>query len=293
MYYTSMKGDFFMVSDVGNPLINIGKSSRDETLIVYFNGFIKNPVEGIIRTMLRDDDVWMPEYPFLETFQKYDSDELYENTLLLDPVDILKFMSNNKKDDNEISEDLKKIYPSIILENSKITTFEYSLFQILKENFVKKCIFYKDDEFYPNELQYIERNYHNMIDKVEFAEGGFIDLFTQVNPTTIFTSDKEMVMSTLRYNYKDKIENCFFVLLNDLHNVVFNEEKTLFEYAPAFQAAVEDINLHENFLVSSMYNFALSSNEMDEEFMNAFNRNEPISEESDEAEDNEEERDEM
>lgn len=277
-----------MLSDVGNPLINIGKS-RDETLIVYFNGFIKNTVEGIIRTMLRDEDIWMEEYPYLETFQKYDSDELYENTLLLNPVDILRFLSDNKKSDEEIQEDLTKIYPTIILENSKITTFEYSLFQLLKEKFVKKCIFYKEDEFYPNELYYIERNYHSVIDKIEFATGGFVTLFNEVKPTTVFTSDKELIMKDMRYHCKDTMKGCFFVLLNDLHNVVYNEENTSIDYTEAFQKAIEDINMNEEFLVSSMYNFSLVSNEMEENFMNEFNRNKPLEDEEDEMEKGDEE----
>ena len=44
--------------DVGLPLQSTDRS-RDETFIVFFEGFIKNPSEGMIRTMLRDKDDWI------------------------------------------------------------------------------------------------------------------------------------------------------------------------------------------------------------------------------------------
>ena len=96
-------------------------------------------------------------------------------------------------------------------------------------------------------------------------------------------------MKDMRYHCKDTMKGCFFVLLNDLHNVVYNEENTSIDYTEAFQKAIEDINMNEEFLVSSMYNFSLVSNEMEENFMNEFNRNEPLEDEEDEMEKGDEE----
>ena len=71
--------------------------------------------------------------------------------------------------------------------------------------------------------------------------------------------------------------------------LIYNEENTSIDYTEAFQKAIEDINMNEEFLVSSMYNFSLVSNEMEENFMNEFNRNEPLEDEEDEMEKGDEE----
>ena len=82
--------------------------------------------------MLRDKDDWIFLYPDLQDFIGMTMDEIYENTMLFQPDETLRILSDGKRTDEEIANDLEKIMPKVILENSKMTSFEFALFNILK-----------------------------------------------------------------------------------------------------------------------------------------------------------------
>ena len=250
-----------MIADVGLP-IRSGIDSRDEILIVYFDGFIKNTSEGMVRTMLRDEDDWIEKYPNLSEFRELSQDDVYDNTILLTPDHLLHYLSNGEITQEDIESDLDIICSDIILENSKITTFEYCLYTILGEKNIKKCYIFKDTAFYANEVQYIQKQFSTYISKIEFVSGGFMTLFDEVSPTTIFLLDGNLLFDLIIPSYpKAKLQDMMFVILNTLKNIEYNEKDKMFIHKNDFLTQLKKENSKSVIGVSTMFNFPLTSDE--------------------------------
>ena len=247
--------------DVGLPMQSADKS-RDEIFIVFFEGFIKNSSEGMIRTMLRDKDEWIFFYPHLKDFIGMTMDEIYENTMLFQPDVVLKILSDEKRTESEISNDLEKIMPEVILENSKMTSFEFALFNILKSPNIKKCYIYKEGTFYRNEIGYVHRRFSEVISKIEFVdEEPFTNLFDRINATTIFLTDPAFVFDYVENQIpKEKSSKMMFIILNSHQTVELNEHN-VFQYTLNFETKLKESNDTQEYGVSAMFNFPISEND--------------------------------
>lgn len=246
-----------MSSEIGTPLISIG-NSRDEIMIVFFDGFIKNPSEGIIRTMLRNQDDWIDKYPYLETFRQYNADELYHKTMIIPQKELLMSLTDKELTEEEIEKDIDTIKRNILIENSKITTFEFSLYQLMQESYIKKVFIYKDDNFYNYEVRYIKKNFSNVLGKIEIVSGGLLTLFEEQNPTTICIPDKSFPMEFVPNTYqKEKTNGMFFICLNDIHNIIYKEENESYEYKKEFREKMLNINRNSGYVMSTMFNLPL------------------------------------
>lgn len=244
--------------DVGQPILS-GEESRDETLIVFFDGFIKNPSEGIMRTMLRDYDEWIFFYPRLEDFQNQTMEEIYDYTMLITPQELLKILSENNRSDEEIESDLEEISESVFTENSRMTTFEFSLYNLLKEKYIKQCYFYKEGKFTQNEISYILSKYKSVIDKIEIVdETNFPSLMENVNPTTIFINDPSFIFDYFMDEYDIEFQlGKMFIVLNSNLTVHYNEDLDQLEYNEDFKELVEELNENSPFAISPMFNFRI------------------------------------
>lgn len=236
--------------------------NRDETFIVFFEGFIKNPSEGIVRTMLRDEEDWIFFYPKLKEFEEMDITELYDNTMLFPPFEMLKLLSNDQRSDDNIYEDLKKIEPDIILANSLLTRFEFALYNILGSDLVKKCYIYKEGTFYKNEINYIEKRFNSVINKIELVDNmDFATLFNKAHATTVFLIDPAFIFDYIKNNVKkEEIENTLFILLNTIYNVEITDDGT-FIYSEQYQNTLDNKEEKYKYNMISIYNFAIDYNE--------------------------------
>lgn len=259
-----------MRTDVGLPVASIGPS-RDETLIVYFDGFIKNVTEGVIRTMIRDEEDWIEKYPDLDSFDNMDQDELYDNTMIFSPEELMASIGKEGLTDEEILKDKYELISNVVLENSKITDFEFALYRLLQEDFVKKCYIYKEDQFDPTEIDYIETQYKDVFDKIELVCGGFLTLYDEAKPTSIFTPDIDLVTKYLPEAYPDEeLEDKLFVILNSLWNLTFVESTTgdgpgEFVHTTEFTKTLEELDDKHGMNITTMFNFALDPSQMEEE----------------------------
>ena len=256
-----------MVADVGLPIQMIGKD-RDETLIVYFDGFIKNETESVIRTMLRDEDIWTKKYPGISQFRELNTDELYYETMLFRPYELLAVLSKDKLSEEEIMEDLDQIIPNIIFENSKITSFEFALYKILNELNITKCYIFKDTDFYDVEVEYIKRQYADVIDKITFVSGGIIQLIREANPTTICLLDPILPLRLLPDNFtEEELDNKAFIVLNSGKNIEIDDDTHTMYYSKEFSEKMLEINDEGTYGVLAMFNipFVTEDEENDDE----------------------------
>lgn len=244
--------------DVGLPY-QCADKSRDESLIVCFDGFIKNTTEGIIRTMLRDMDDWVELYPGLSDFNEMTMEELYDNTMLFRPHELLSGLSQGKRSEEDILKDIEKISPNVFLENSKLTSFEYALYTILQSPTTKVCYIYKEGPYYPNELQYIYKAYGPLMRKVHVIENtNLVDLFDGVKSTTVFLTDPAFVFDYVENHVsEEKSDGVMFVILNSVKTVEMLEDEDNFQYTEEFQSKMEETNHEQFYGVSAMFNFAM------------------------------------
>lgn len=252
-----------MIQDIALPIQSFD-SSREETFIVFFDGFIKNTSEGIIRTMLRDEEKWNEKYPLLNIFRGMTQDMLYESTMLTMPLELLYELSEEKVTPEEINKDLSIVLPSIILSNSKVTLFEYALHRILEESNVKKCYIIRSTDFYQNEIDYIRQKYESVIDKIEMVSGGFITLFKEVNPTTTFITDHRILSNYMMKNFtREELDKRLFVILNTLYNVRYDNQTNVYIYNEEFSKLMDTYTKNHSFGLTAMYNFQLNSQEVE------------------------------
>jgi hypothetical protein len=252
-----------MIPDIGLP-IQAGEKARDEVFVVYFDGFIKNTSEGVVRAMLRDEEDWLDKYPYLEIFRGMTQDELYNATMFTMPIDLLYEISDEKLTADEIRKDLDIILPSIIVSTSRITTFEFALHQLLLEDNVKKCYIFRDTHFFENEIEYIHQMYNDVIDKIEIFSGGFITLFNKFKPTTSFVTDYYLVSNYIvPETPKEELDNKIFIILNTFYTVHYEESTQMYVYNEEFAKVMNEYVKSNSFGMSAMYNLQLNSDELE------------------------------
>lgn len=233
---------------------------REEHLLVSFEGFIKNQSEGLIRTMLSEIEDWIEIYPGLEIYDDMTMEEIYDAVSLYQPYDLLQAMTDEERSQDDILKDLDTIMPNIFIENSQITQFEYTLYQMLKEDKIKDCCIYKEGKFYENELSYIRNKYKNVIDKIELVDNTPLPtIIEDIKPTTAFITDPAFVFGYLENVYaKDdsEIAGMMFIILNNTDMVEISEGGT-FIYTDQYKESMTHVNEDKSYGVASMFNFVI------------------------------------
>lgn len=247
-----------MAFDTGRPFQSIGVN-RNETLVVFFDGFIKNTTEGMIRTMLTDKKRWLSRYPDLEYFDGKEEQDLYNETMFYQPKDMLESISNGKVTETEIDEDISEILPRVVLKDSQMTTFEVALYKLIQVGFIQKCYIYREGEFYSNELTYCRTRYANYIEKFEFVDQvNLPDFLVKVHPTTIFINDPNFVFDyVVNHMTDDERLAQIYIILANFQMIQFNEEKNEFEYNKDLVDSIFAIGEDAVYGVSPMFNFQI------------------------------------
>lgn len=252
------------MNDVATPII-FTKNSRKEIFIVCYDGFIKNPSEGLIRTMLSEIDRWEDRYPYLSEYRGISNKELYDQTMLYPSDYLLRIISGNQLTDEEIKKDIAEITPNIYVENSEITSFEFALYQLLQEPKVEKCYMYKDGFFYQNEIEYIITHYKKSYEKIKLVDDtNFPSLVEAVHPTTLFVTDPAFPFDYMinggmtEEERRDKV----IILLNSINTIEeSNETPSGYDYKKEFKEKMDEIVTDDLFEIVPMYNFKLIDQE--------------------------------
>lgn len=241
---------------------------RKEKLLVSFDGFIKNQSEGVVRTMLSELEDWEEVYPNLTMYDDMSMEDIYDAVMLHQPPELLYELSGNIRTEEEVIRDLDDILPRIFLDNSKITQFEFALYRLLQEEKVTSCCIFKEGPFYPNEKDYIRRQYVEVIDKIEFVEQTDLPtIFNDIKPTTAFITDPAFVFDFLENQYAiddPDTDKVMFIVLPNTSVVEFDENSLV--YTEVFKASMEYVNENRNYGIAPMFNFSLdeSNSDLDE-----------------------------
>lgn len=245
--------------DVAQPIHNY-TVNRDETLIVYYDGFIKNITEGVILTMLSEIEDWEPLYPGLSRYDPMTVEEVYDETSIFQPAQLLEALCEGKRTDEEIFADLDNILPRIYLSELMITNFEFVLANLLDQDFVKQCYIYREGKFNVSDKVYLHRAYRRNRGKITLVDQvNFIDFYEQVDPTTVFTNDISFVFDYVMHQPTEKRDNKMFVVLNNASFLEIIGQDQEFIVEPKIRQALVEMNDLMEFGVSTMFNFRISS----------------------------------
>lgn len=240
--------------------IYVKEGNRPEVLVVEYDGFIKNVTEGILRTMIRDVELWEDKYPGIVDYVEADQLTVYTATLIYSPILFLWLMSDQKLEFDIISKDLKIIEPDVLVDLQMITSFEYALYTTLQEAFVEKCYFIKTGTFYENELRYLEKAYSASISKISFYESSALPFITNPEVTSIFMNDTMTLFDTLNDTKKDNsaVKGKLFILRNNSTNLEYDEANNQFIYL--YDKEIKEFNDLELYGISRMYNQSIDNN---------------------------------
>lgn len=239
---------------------------RTERLLVSFEGFIKNQSEGLVRTMLSELEDWIDIYPALEIYDEMTMEEIYDAVSLYQPYELLEAMTDEERSQDDILNDLDKLMPEIYLDNSRITQFEFVLYQMLKEDKIEYCCIYKEGKFYENELSYIRNKYKSVIDKIELVDDTPLPIiFNDIRPTTAFITDPAFVFGYIEEVYQEDdsdIDGTMFIVLNNT-DIVEMADNEVFIYTDRYKESMTYVNTEKSYGVASMFNFALEDTSAD------------------------------
>lgn len=264
-----------MRPDVGLPVFRLSED-RDEYMFIFYDGFIKNTSEGIIRCMLEDYDHWIEKYPRLSEMEDLNFDQIYDNTTVYPPLGILYEISEGKRSVNDIITDINEILPIIDLNQLKLTSFEIALSKLLEEDNVKKVTLYRPYIYNENDLTYLHVKLDETAEKVELLSGD--QLPTSFDAYTTICFNEYLTYVEYKNTYGEEIfYGKLVIILNTMQNVVYNPEERTFVFTEEFNKELESVNEKEKYGLITMYNFALLS-ETEEDHLNELLNDEFIAE---------------
>lgn len=211
-------------------------------------------------------DYWIKKYPDLSLFERMSVGDIYDNTMFFPAMGLMRSIANETLTDEEIENDMHFILSSVSLFNYLMTTFEYSLYQLLQESFVKKVYIYKPFSFFENEIEYLSEKYHDAIDKIELeSECPIHELYEKVDATTIFTTDLGFIFDYIENTASNEKKNQqAIIILNTINNLVYSEEHDKYFYDMEFWKKVQEINNRDDsYRVFPMHNFYIDGASID------------------------------
>lgn len=217
-----------------NLLTPLGDNNREEHMLIDFSGFVKNMAEILAITIFENEEacesviVDKELYNEFKELYKSNRDAFFMATSMLKPEDLLRAFANDSFDDDE---DLV-LSMDILFENfnylgqSTSTVYEYALQNIVQKDFCKSITFYLSQQyaFKPYQIKYLHDTFEGYAEKINILEGDYRQEAAENNYTTICTNDIDFIMDALTVWDNDKLEQTFFILMNNNSNITRNED---------------------------------------------------------------------
>ena len=207
----------------------LGDNNRDEHMLVDFSGFIKNLAEIIAITIFENEEncasviVNKELYNDLKELYKTDKESFFISTSILYPEDLLRAIANDTfESDEDLVLSMDLLFENFnLLEKSSSTIYEHALRNIAQKDFCKSITFYLPQQyaFKPYQIKYIHDIFMGNEEKINILEGDYRKLAKENNYTTICTNDIDFIMDALQTWDNDKLEQTFFILMNNNTNI--------------------------------------------------------------------------
>lgn len=188
-----------------NVFDDIKESNRNEIIAIPFYGWIKNPVETIIRVLMNTGNYmkWCNKYPFLRAFPINDQNRLFSMTMQYTMKTFRDALVTSGKNTNipenvvdaNFSEMVNRCDPDL----SCMTIMEFMIMKLLKEDFVK-AIYVYEPVMTPSIKKYMAKIFTENTDKIYMVETNIKNIIESNDPkfTTVYVEDLDMFMDILQ-----------------------------------------------------------------------------------------------
>lgn len=192
--------------------------SRTEILLIQFENVLANTNYLLIKEMLRHYDEWIKKYPVLEEFGKRNNEELFIAGYNLSKSSLLLYLSNNKLDIKEVSNDYKKIESGLSYSNLDIFfNISLSLANLSKNDKISKVLI-SSDNINESKMKYIVNLFGiSTCNKKVYTASNSLDYilenFDKGKITTVVAHDTESIYSNILKNDNiDKRHISFYLM---------------------------------------------------------------------------------
>lgn len=194
--------------------------NRDEVIAIPFHGWLKNPVEMMMRYILMRSGKgyeFICKYPFVRDLIKTsDRGRIFRLTSLYSLRSFLTDMYNSAKgvDPKIIENDYVEITSNMHPRDGSLTQMEIGLGNMLKADFVKKVYIYSP-WFSDETKDYIVKFYDGNLNKIYLVENNLKGMIeTMPDVTTFFAESSDELMEILQSHedHDPKLAGKFFVI---------------------------------------------------------------------------------
>lgn len=201
----------------------IKTDNRDEIIAIPFYGWIKNPIETIIRTLMGTGKYarWINKYPFLAAFPVNDPNRFFSLTMQYTLNSFRKALiesgTKNGIEENQIEADFSEMLARADPSLPCITVMELIIKKLLAEDFVKAIYIY-EPAMYDTIKKYLAQTFTENINRIYIVESNIKSIIESNDPkfTTIYAEDTEMFMDVLQsYDNETKkkyMSNTYYIL---------------------------------------------------------------------------------
>ena len=243
--------------------------NRNEVIAIPFYGWVRNPVETMIRYLMRTKEYskWCSKYAVLRIMPLNDPMRLFSITMQYTINAFFEALVECGKNSNLSKNDVQKDFNEmIVLADPKLscqTSMDLIINKLLTESFVEQIIIYvpvMTDEI----KQVIVDTFTVNTDRIFVTEGSLRDVIESSNPkfTTVFVEDTDQFMDVLQsYGPDEKkkyMSNTYYVL--PAKSSLTNKAKELvtsigtlpddkpYKYEDFISAHLSEVNSYANFL---------------------------------------------
>lgn len=189
--------------------------NRNESIIIEYDGFINSLSERVVRLMELDANN-LSKYPMLKEVFKLNPTDVFNLANLYTMEDLDKIIFNKDIEKNNII--LKELMKMNIIEFQQKALFEYSIYQLLQQKYIKNVSIIKKDDFFEYELDSIYSTFGEYGKKISVYTGDTLSIVKDKEFTTICTSDFHTIENIIKEK-GESAKDIFFILRNNSSNL--------------------------------------------------------------------------
>lgn len=177
-----------------DPLQPVSGKNRNESILVEYEGFVKNVTEALIEQMQMYGDEMGAKYPKIKDYWHMNAFPRYIATVNFTPFEFLTILNDNNHSEEEIKEDIQKVAGENVISVLTDTAIEWALERMQFADFTKEISFVKNGQVFKHEYDYLKRRFGiNSKVQCNIYEGDVISLCDDFNYTTIMTNDSNTI----------------------------------------------------------------------------------------------------
>lgn len=224
----------------------ISSANRMERMLVEYDGFLNSLTERFIMGLELHKENYLHHEKFKEILE-LSNDDIFNISNLYTIKDFNELYLNDELDDAYI----KELLSIDLLNFQRRPIINYSLYNLIQENFVESISIIKKEEFLENELELLSNTFGEYFSKVKLYTGTTESLANDFEFTTICTSSFNTIRNIINSKKDKKI---YFILQNKYDNI--DIETMEYKFMDEITKYIE-----EGYFISRVYSLCIPEDE--------------------------------